>query len=529
MSHLPPIARERCRVTATTQEDGEADHDAEADEAERRERLDADLDEEVAGAPRERERAEEDGVRRRGSRRAGVAAGRRAGSERVGGRGITGGVCHASCRPRRPPGPTRAPIPRTMARHACPSCRLSSNGVSLGVFYPFIAVILAVRNLSPAGDRPDHRRLVGRLHAGGPGVGPCCGRDPWPPARPHVSALGAAAVLLAGAPMPRWPWPPLRWVQPFECAWGPLGDALAVNAMSDHPRDYARIRLLSSIGSRSSRPRRGLLYNLTGYGPRSCCVPGSPSAWPLPRGRAPDVERADLDPVSGQSRGGSFGGRPADPASPALVLLATLLSTSASSRASPTCPFACWRSAADLRRGPAAGGRLRGDPGHAPGRGDCGAGPHPRPDRRQHPPLRSVLRPWALLDIPLLIAATRLATGFSFAGIWVGSVLTMAVLLPPRLQATGQGHLPVTGFGVAAVLANVFGGFLYGLGSPVLFILAPRSSPWAPRCWPTQSSRGPVSRSPARRTRPCRCHSPRRPRRPGARPGIGPADLDDDT
>ena len=46
----------------------------------------------------------------------------------------------------------------------------------------------------------------------------------------------------------------------------------------------------------------------------------------------------------------------------------------------------------------------------------------------------------------------------------------MAVLLPARLQATGQGLYQVTGFGVAAVVANFVGGQVYaGLGFAALF------------------------------------------------------------
>jgi MFS family permease len=80
---------------------------------------------------------------------------------------------------------------------------------------------------------------------------------------------------------------------------------------------------------------------------------------------------------------------------------------------------------------------------------------------------------WTVLDVPMLIVATRVVTGFAFAGLWVGSVLTMAVLLPPRLQGTGQGLYQVTAFGVAAVIANIAGGFIFGeLGSAVLFGIA---------------------------------------------------------
>jgi MFS family permease len=77
---------------------------------------------------------------------------------------------------------------------------------------------------------------------------------------------------------------------------------------------------------------------------------------------------------------------------------------------------------------------------------------------------------WAVLDSPALIIATRFASGFAFAGLWVGAVLTMAVLLPPRLQATGQGLYQVTGFGIAAVVANLVGGQVYAsLGASALF------------------------------------------------------------
>jgi MFS family permease len=80
---------------------------------------------------------------------------------------------------------------------------------------------------------------------------------------------------------------------------------------------------------------------------------------------------------------------------------------------------------------------------------------------------------WIVLQDPTLIIATRVVTGFAFAGLWVGSVLTMAVLLPPRLQATGQGLYQLTGFGIAAIVANIFGGLLYGaFGAPVVFAIA---------------------------------------------------------
>ena len=52
----------------------------------------------------------------------------------------------------------------------------------------------------------------------------------------------------------------------------------------------------------------------------------------------------------------------------------------------------------------------------------------------------------------------------------VAAVLTMWVLLPSRLQATGQGLYQVTAFGLAAIVANLAGGSCtarFGHGGPV--------------------------------------------------------------
>ena len=69
---------------------------------------------------------------------------------------------------------------------------------------------------------------------------------------------------------------------------------------------------------------------------------------------------------------------------------------------------------------------------------------------------------WMVLDSPVLIVATRIATGFGFAGIGVAAVLTIATLLPDRLQGTGQSLYQTTAFGLAAIIANVGGGLVYG-------------------------------------------------------------------
>src|SRR3972149_675937 len=71
---------------------------------------------------------------------------------------------------------------------------------------------------------------------------------------------------------------------------------------------------------------------------------------------------------------------------------------------------------------------------------------------------------WAFLADPSLIVATRIVSGVAFAGITIGAVLTIAALLPPELQGTGQGLYQTVGFGIAAVVANALGGLVYGTG-----------------------------------------------------------------
>ena len=77
---------------------------------------------------------------------------------------------------------------------------------------------------------------------------------------------------------------------------------------------------------------------------------------------------------------------------------------------------------------------------------------------------------WIVLDVPVAIVATRAVTGFAFGGIVVASALTIGSLLPGRLQATGQALYQTTAFGVAAVVANLGGGLLYAsAGSALLW------------------------------------------------------------
>jgi len=350
-----------------------------------------------------------------------------------------------------------------------------TNGVSLGVFFPFTAVILSTRGFSAVEigviSAISSAAFTIAVPAWGHLADVVLGRR----TALVISTLTAAgAVLLAGAPIP------VLAVAAcfvafslFESGWGPLCDALAVNAVTDRTRDYARVRLLSSVGFAASSGAVGLLYDRTGYGPAFALCAGFAVALAAAARVTPDVPRADLAAeASGTSRGGSMA--VALRVQPRLrgVLAALLLihigviagftflplrivalggspsdvALSASVSAFAEIPAMLLAAAIAARIG------LRGlMAGSAFLYAACFVS-------------------WMMLDSPILIVATRFASGFAFAGLWVGAVLTMAVLLPPRLQATGQGLYQVTGFGVAAVVANLVGGQVYaGLGSTALF------------------------------------------------------------
>ena len=80
---------------------------------------------------------------------------------------------------------------------------------------------------------------------------------------------------------------------------------------------------------------------------------------------------------------------------------------------------------------------------------------------------------WAVLTSPEVIIATRVLSGIGYAGIFITSVMAMQLLLPPRLQGSGQALASMTTAGVAAFIANVLGGVIYGgPGHRLLFAVA---------------------------------------------------------
>jgi len=77
---------------------------------------------------------------------------------------------------------------------------------------------------------------------------------------------------------------------------------------------------------------------------------------------------------------------------------------------------------------------------------------------------------WAVLTSPVAIIGSRVISGIGYSGLWIASVMTIQLLLPSRLQGSGQALISMTTAGIASFLANVVGGLLYGTGGPpVLF------------------------------------------------------------
>jgi MFS transporter, PPP family, 3-phenylpropionic acid transporter len=353
------------------------------------------------------------------------------------------------------------------------------NGAALGVFYPFVAVLLADRGVPPAWIgvvmAASSAAFTVAVPAWGHAADVILGRR----RALALAAVGAAAfVLLAGAPLP------LAAVAAafvgfscFESAWGPLGDALAVNAIrGDHGRQYGRIRMLSSIGFAVVSGLAGFLYNDTGYGPSFvlCAVLavllGAAALF------VPDVERVDLAAVGhGPSRGGSFAVALRIQPRLAAVLVALLLVHIGVIAGFTYLPL----HVVALGGGPSDVALLASVSAFAEIPAMLLVGP-----LAARIGIRGlivagivvyavVFASWTVLASPAAIIASRIATGFSFAALWIGSVLTMAVLLPPRLQATGQGLYQLTGFGIAAVIANIGGGLVYSaFGASVLFAIA---------------------------------------------------------
>jgi PPP family 3-phenylpropionic acid transporter len=350
-------------------------------------------------------------------------------------------------------------------------------GVAPGALYPFIAVMLEARGFEPVaiGLVTGASSLVFALSVPG-----------WSHlADVRLGRIGALRIVAIGAALTMvtfgLSWPPLVLAgmaiayAAFQAPIGPLSDALAVNALEDPERGYGRIRLLTSLAFAVTAIVAGLLYDRTGYWPATLIYAAATIGIAISLIWVPDVPRANLAEFGADERrrrGGSM--RVALTIQPRLwpVMLAiflvhigviagfTYLSlriVDLGGRPSDVALSAAVGSFAEIP-GMILAGRVAG-----------------RIGLRGLFALSSIvygasLLSWVFIGDPTVIVVTRIFTGLGFAGLWVGAVLSMRVLLPERLQATGQGLYQMVAFGVAALVANMVGGVVYAsVGSSLVF------------------------------------------------------------
>ncbi len=358
-----------------------------------------------------------------------------------------------------------------------------SNGLAVGALYGFIPVLLLSKGFDPA--------LIGLTTSLG-SLGYSFALPAWGhvgdvltgPRRALQLACIPAAVFALGLSAP------LPVVAVIVCqvvisaGGGPMAaltDAMAIPVLANASREYSRLRLISSIGAAGMAIVCGLLYSRTGY-LAAPIVYGLTmgmtilSAHKVPLGRDSERHRkargvlegrAHIPPVRGRfgSVGEALSGRPR-----LLAVLASVLLVFIGFMGSAT--YISVR-ITDLGGGAAEVGLANGLAWVAEVPGLILAG---------WLVVRFGLRPilavsaagfaacmvsWIVLVDAGPILITRFLSGVCFGGILVAFVLTMAQLLPARLQATGQTLFQAVGFGVAAVLANLLGGILYSTAGPL--------------------------------------------------------------
>jgi len=384
-------------------------------------------------------------------------------------------IRHRSCRRRYPP----AVIALRLVVLAL--------GVALGVFYPFISVILASRGLGPA-----QIGLVASIGAVGftlavPAWGHIADVRLGRARTLQICAIGGAVAV--GALLG--PWPPIviallffaYWI--FESSWQPLADALTVNLVDR--RRYGRVRLLTSLSFAIASIAAGFLYDQAGFDAAYILAVAATLAIAVAATRVPDVGRADLEtPGHGAATPGHGAATPSRSrpwlgsagvalrVAPRLgaVLVAVMLINITIISGFTYLPLRL----ADLGSPPS-------DVALSAGVSAMAEIPAMLVAARvaQWVGLRGmfvvsaliyggVSASWIVLDSAPLIIATRLVSGVAFAWILVCVVLTIARLLPSELQATGQSLYQTFAFGLGAIVANLVGGVLYAnIGHSAVF------------------------------------------------------------
>jgi MFS family permease len=357
-----------------------------------------------------------------------------------------------------------------------------SNGFAYGSMYGFMSVILQSKGFDPA--------LVGVATSLGsfaytmalPVWGHVGDIVSGPRRTLQMACIPAAIFALGlGAPLPALAIIVCQMV--LSAGGGPamaLTDAMAVPVLRDASREYARLRLLTSISAAGSSIACGVVYAVVGYPAAAVLYFGAMtatimSAQRVPQGR--DSERfrharalangtASVIPERGRfgSVGEAFQVRPRL----ASVLVSVTFVFFAVMAVVTYIPLRI----SDLGGGPVEVGLVNGIGSGAEIPGLVLAGLLvARVGARWVLAVSALgfaacMVSWIFLVDAGPILAVRFVSGICFSGIFVAYVLTIASMLPARLQSTGQTLLQAACFGFSAILSNLIGGLLYGAFGP---------------------------------------------------------------
>jgi MFS transporter, PPP family, 3-phenylpropionic acid transporter len=357
-----------------------------------------------------------------------------------------------------------------------------SNGLAYGSLYGFVPVLLQSRGFDPA--------LVGLTTSFGsfaytmalPAWGHIGDIVSGPRRTLQLACIPAALFALGlGAPIPVLAIILCEVV--MSAGGGPamaLTDAMAVPELKDASREYARLRLLTSSAAAGTSVICGFVYAAVDYRVAPLIYLGAMaativSAQKVPHGRDSEQYRHARALVDGlahevpvRGRFGSVG--EAFKINPRLVMVLC----------SVTCVFFGVMATgtyitlriSDLGGGPFEVGMVNGIGCAAEIPGLVIAGLLvARFGARSVLIVSSLgfaacMLSWIVLVDAGPILASRFVSGIFFSGIFVAYVLTMATMLPARLQSTGQTLLQASCFGIGAILANLIGGILYGAVGP---------------------------------------------------------------
>jgi PPP family 3-phenylpropionic acid transporter len=360
-------------------------------------------------------------------------------------------------------------------------------GASTAALNPFLVVILDARGLDPL--------VIGVVIALGSaamvGAVPAWGHIGDAIVGRRRALLAAVSVATATALVIATPVPSLilaGLVIAFMLSQGAslgLCDSLAVGIMSDPHRQYGRIRMLASFSFAVTSIPAGLIYNHAGYEAASIAYLLGATSIALALVWVPD-HRPSKEVKEAIARAGKTEG-------PAVHRASRLGSTGLAFQVQPrlfgvlTTVFLAWFAVmisftflslriVDLGGTPFDVGMSFGISAFAEIPGMLVAA-----QLASRVGLRGLFAvgifgyaaaflSWTVLDTPAQIVASRLLTGVCYGFMTVGMVLTMGEILPGGLQATGQTLYQATATGLAAVVGNAVGGFLYdSAGSAFLF------------------------------------------------------------